>query len=437
MRKIFLLCALCASVMMANAAIPGGLPGKFSVAAGKQVVFSQGNLQYRAEDGLGYDSWKFAEDQWATVGASNEYISATYTGWIDLFAWGTGDNPTSTSTDNGNYASFEEWGINVISNGGDASGFWRTLSSEEWNYLLLERDNAFKLFGLGTVNGVHGFILLPDEWNLPSGRSFVPAENYSLEDKGTWWNNPSGDNFSKNSYGTLEWADMEEAGAVFFPVTGKRSETTFGLEEYGMYWSSTPKSDNTNYAHYFQFSASEAANPTNSWNRSEGRAVRLVADDIEPIDEVSLTVEFPKAGDEVDGSEFYWSATGGPATITIPGSAHYRMQLYWFDSPSGMPIFDTEFAENTEYRLCISLYNNTGYYFNLPTASELINGAAPGIISQNILNKQYYVTFTTGSIPTAIDETATDVKAVKRFRNGQLLIEKNGKFYNTVGAEVK
>ena len=38
---------------------------------------------------------------------------------------------------------------------------------------------------------------------------------------------------------------------------------------------------------------------------------------------------------------------------------------------------------------------------------------------------------------TAIDEANADVKATKRFVNGQLLIEKNGKFYNATGAEVK
>lgn len=436
MRKIFFFCALCASAMMANAAIPGGLPGKFSVAPGRQVVFSQGNLQYRAEDGAGHDSWRFAEDQWATVGASNQYISATYTGWIDLFGWGTQFVPTNTSTDDSEYPSFGEWGINVISNSGDVSGFWRTLENDEWKWLLTERDNAFKLFGLGTVNGVYGLILLPDNWtDVPAGLSFTAAEYY-LESQGDWWKNANNDNFGKNTYGTSEWADMEEAGAVFLPVTGKREGTTINLPEFGMYWSSTPKDGNTDYAHYFQFSASEVT-PTNSWKRSDGRAVRLVADDIEPINEVSLTVEFPKAGDEVNGSEFYYGLTGGPATITIPGSAHYSMQLYWFDSPLGVNIFDTEFAENTEYRLCISLYNNTGYYFNLPTASELINGAAPVIGRENVQNKLYYVTFTTGSIPTAIDETATDVKAVKRFVNGQLLIEKNGRTFNTLGAEVK
>ena len=35
------------------------------------------------------------------------------------------------------------------------------------------------------------------------------------------------------------------------------------------------------------------------------------------------------------------------------------------------------------------------------------------------------------------ENTAVDAKAVKSFRNGMLVIEKNGKFYNALGAEVK
>ena len=41
------------------------------------------------------------------------------------------------------------------------------------------------------------------------------------------------------------------------------------------------------------------------------------------------------------------------------------------------------------------------------------------------------------STPTAINNTATNTNATKRIVNGQLLIEKNGKFYNATGAEVK
>jgi len=40
-------------------------------------------------------------------------------------------------------------------------------------------------------------------------------------------------------------------------------------------------------------------------------------------------------------------------------------------------------------------------------------------------------------IPTALDNAAVDTKATKRIVNGQLLIERDGKLYNTLGVEVK
>ena len=42
-----------------------------------------------------------------------------------------------------------------------------------------------------------------------------------------------------------------------------------------------------------------------------------------------------------------------------------------------------------------------------------------------------------GDEPTAIDNTAVSEKATKFFRDGQLLIEKNGKIYDLTGAQVK
>ena len=65
---------------------------------GDKVIFSQGNLQYQASTG----TWRFAENQYDYVGnatlgnvyengvkCNNALISDSYTGWIDLFGWGT------------------------------------------------------------------------------------------------------------------------------------------------------------------------------------------------------------------------------------------------------------------------------------------------------------------------------------------------------------
>ena len=92
-KKIFVLLGVvcCAGIMSAT---EGALSGKFTTnAQGKKIVFSQGNLQYQAST----KTWQFAAQQTAYLGAANEQISSTNSGWIDLFGWGTGRYPTTNS----------------------------------------------------------------------------------------------------------------------------------------------------------------------------------------------------------------------------------------------------------------------------------------------------------------------------------------------------
>jgi len=49
----------------------------------------------------------------------------------------------------------------------------------------------------------------------------------------------------------------------------------------------------------------------------------------------------------------------------------------------------------------------------------------------------YALTISIKGASTALDNTAVDTKAVKRIVDGQLLIERDGKFFNAVGAEVR
>ena len=203
------------------APIEGTLRGEFSVSAMQKVHFSQGNLQYQAST----NTWRFAENQYDIIGDANSNISSTYTGWIDLFGWGTGLNPSLTSTNITDYKTFTDWGTNAISNGGNEADVWRTLSKDEWVYLFYSRANAATLFGLGSVNGVNGTILLPDNWILPADASFTASTTLGLVDQGHYYENPNNNNFSHNTYTAEQWVVMESAGAVFLPCAGGRNGT--------------------------------------------------------------------------------------------------------------------------------------------------------------------------------------------------------------------
>lgn len=248
----------------------GLLSGKFSVSASKQVQFSQGNLQYQAST----QTWRFAEKQYDLIGSDNVNISASYSGWIDLFGWGTGNYPTNSSTSNSDYSTFVDWGVNVISNGGNEANLWRTLTKGEWVYLFYTRTNAANLFGLGSVNGVNGTIILPDNWTTPQGASFTPSTTQGLADQGSYYYNSNGDNFTHNTYTVEQWSVMEQSGAVFLPAAGSRLGTdVYNVGSYGFYWSSTPLDS---YLAYYLYFLSLILNPQICNGRDIGFSVRLV-----------------------------------------------------------------------------------------------------------------------------------------------------------------
>lgn len=236
----------------------GTLPGYFSVGEGVIVRFSKGNLQYRAST----DTWQFAENQYDYVGEANANISETYDGWIDLFGWGTGDNPTFSSTDNREYTTFVDWGTNAISNGGKEANLWRTLTKDEWGYIFQNRDNATTLYGLSSVDGINGMIILPDDWQGLLGISFIAGKS----------------DFAQNTYSLEQWSMMEQSGAVFLPCGGYRTTTEGlqGVHSYGNYWSATYLDfDGATRAYYLDFYKNTLL-PQNSYYRGFGRSVRLV-----------------------------------------------------------------------------------------------------------------------------------------------------------------
>ena len=257
-----------------NTLIEGSLSGLFSVAVDKQVYFSQGNLQYQAST----QTWRFAENQYDVIGFDNSNIANDYNGWIDLFGWGTGNTPTNWSTDYVNYSTFIDWGTNVICNGGNETNMWRTLTKDEWIFLFDTRSNAANLFGLGSVNGVNGTIILPDNWTTPENISFTPSTSQGLINQGFYYSNSNNDNFMHNTYTAEQWSIMEQSGAVFLPCGGYRTTTEGlqGVHTYGNYWSATYLDfDGATRAYYLDFYKNTLL-PQNSYYRGFGRSVRLV-----------------------------------------------------------------------------------------------------------------------------------------------------------------
>ncbi len=281
--------------------------GPFSVSAYKKVMFSPGNLQFNAAkgshgcaDGTSQKgTWRFAEHQWDYVGGeecgtvyingekcNNAFISATYTGWIDLFGWGTsgwksGANayqPYSTSTKNEDYYpgnsyttdltaefAYADWGLyNRI--GTDPAGTWRTLTKDEWQYLIFERPNNAELKGFAVINGIGGMVLLPDTWSLPEGLSFSPTK--------------------RNNYTVSQWSAMEEGGAVFLPAADRRNGSEWAYcSPGGLYW--TASHSEQGQAHSVEFTEDEHFYLSDETDpRSYGLAVRL-AKDITPAFSVS------------------------------------------------------------------------------------------------------------------------------------------------------
>ncbi len=206
MKKYLLLAAVGFLMLACNENVPsdpnqGMLNGLFSVSDTQQVHFAQGNLQYQPST----NTWRFATNQYDTIGSANENRSVTYDGWIDLFGWGTGNNPTYSSNNLEDYSQFVDWGINPISNGGNKPNLWRTLTIEEWAYLLLERTNADSLCSGGCVNGVNGMIFLPDNWILPYGVSFSSCASKGF-DFCQWMGYQTGNGiFSYNTYTEKQW----------------------------------------------------------------------------------------------------------------------------------------------------------------------------------------------------------------------------------------
>lgn len=259
----------------------------FSVSDTKKIVFAPGNLQAVFASAGSTCIWKFADNQFDTVGAgvANTSIdgpgSVSAAGTVDLFGW-VGASGTNESygilLDNGGEAygvvtagkySSEalkhDWG--ELSIGSYASNTWRTLSAnegntEEWNYLIVSRGGD--MFAQASVNAKYGVIIFPDNYVHPTG----PSSPNNVNTPVAW------DKADLSVYTAGEWQVLEGAGCVFLPCTGYRVGTTvYYPDNYATYWSTT--SGNRVVCFYFNNGYVQA---TNWQTRANASPVRLVRD---------------------------------------------------------------------------------------------------------------------------------------------------------------
>ena len=217
----------------AAASVPdGAISGVFSVSATKKVYFSKGNLRYAS------GAWSFFDNQY------DYYTSYSADAW-DKFGWSTSATTygMNTSISSGTYSGdFVDWGATM-------GAGWRTLSSDEWTYLLDTR----------TVNGGTG-----DGYSYTMGQSVNSKLGVVIYP----------DNYTGEEYSGSDWATFESAGCVFLPAAGYRSSSSVSNSgARGYYWSSSPNSTDEAYRVYF---LSDVLDPADTSNRLLGCSVRLV-----------------------------------------------------------------------------------------------------------------------------------------------------------------
>ena len=277
------------------------IKASYKVSDTKSVYFSQGNLQFNAMQGVhataSSDSvkgtWRFAENQYDCIGSANRKISETYTGWIDLFGWGTSGwnskapcyqpwSKSYTSSDyypggsssndlTGDYAN-ADWGVyNAISNGGNEPNKWRTLTNAEWKYLF--QNNKWTLGYINdSTNSYLCFMLIPETFEAPEGTSVEVLGTANLTS--TSMNSLTVP--STNKYTNEQFASLEKLGVVALPCGGRRADSSVNyVGSRGLYWSSSACYPETANRFYFESYYVESHHYD---YREYGLSVRLVQD---------------------------------------------------------------------------------------------------------------------------------------------------------------
>ena len=267
----------------------------FSVSPTKKVFFSKGNLY------MTHCWWGFHENQWYHCFSyptrnnngvewedHNAYQQYNHEGTFDLFSYGASgyafapwdrtnlsQNIAGTPYDWGQYTGYDALNFD--------EGTWRTLTGDEWSYLLNTRQAGFLKNGVWyrfwctSINLendwnnppvlIPGIVIFPDNANAFGGASMIA--NSIIVDAPT--------KITVDVWNTY----MQPAGYVFLPQAGRfgedESNVAINHTSYIYYWTSTLYGDSGNPC-YFGFTLGEnSAWPENAPSRARF-PVRLVTD---------------------------------------------------------------------------------------------------------------------------------------------------------------
>ena len=337
----------------------GVLNGVFSInSSGDKVRFSKGNLQCRPHP----KTWRFADHQYDCIGTGNTHINQNYTGYIDLFGWGTSGyshgavsyQPWSTSMNDEHYYAYGNSTYNLY----DLTGYadwgssintrWRTLKTEEWIYIINQRSTQSGLrYAKAQVNGVNGLILLPDDWS---------TSYYSLN-----YPDQYGVGYSTNVITTSQWNTLENHGAVFLPAAGIRgSDSVFQLNSTGAYWSSS-------CVGVMGFAGNSVG--CNNTDRHTGRSVRLVCD----VYTISVLPN-PNMGGNVTGGGIY--TKGQSCTVQATSNTGYAF-VNWTENGTSVSTNASYTFNVTGNRTLMANFEGNSYTITA-TANPTTGGSVTG-----------------------------------------------------------
>ena len=220
---------------------------EFTVSStGKKVYFSKANLTWNETDGYHFHDTQFNEEHSGGSSISNFEFTTTLPAYgdvtlsnltgLDRFTWGHISNQSiSTSyyvTNQDLSAGADpEWGKQMTGEGNDQ---WRTLTVDEWNYLLHKRPgNRFMLVSVlipCTYEGnpyyttVQGLLLFPDGFNYSGLNLTQAAGEYKI---GFWpdrinkvyvganVNDPASGNYTGVYDGNVNYSPHDIAAGIY------------------------------------------------------------------------------------------------------------------------------------------------------------------------------------------------------------------------------